>query len=362
MHRVINYGSVLQAYATQYIVEKLGCNAIIIDYLFPNKEHLSPIKRVRSFWGNLYHKFFHTSEYRKKKAITKFCQNNLHLSKEYSNSDILKNDSPWYDIYMVGSDQVWNPIHMKGDDTFLLGFTPLHAYKISFSSSFATNNLPDKIKNDYIRNLNNFEYLSVRERNGAKLIKDIIGKDVPITLDPTLMLNTDDWETLIAHSSNKFEAQKYILLYIQNYAFNPAPYIFDLLLDLQKKTGLNIYSLSRIPKSYMNKKIKCIIDASPITFLQAFKCASYIVTSSFHGTAFALNFGIPLFSIVSNKLTEDDRQTSLLKSVGLEKCIIIKGSQFKSHTEVIYNKEDIYCKLASLRKESMEYLKKAVNI
>ena len=262
----------------------------------------------------------------------------------------------------MGSDQVWNPIHMKGDDTFLLGFLSSDAYKISFSSSFAIKTLPYELENKYKELLKRFKFISVREKNGQELIKNLIGRKVSITLDPTLMLNRTDWGRLTATCPNKFKQEKYIVLYIQNYAFNPAPYIYELLINLQKETGLKVYSLSHIPSIYQNENTEIMIDASPITFLQVFEGASYVVTSSFHGTAFALNFTVPLFSVVSNKATEDDRQVSLLKSLGLEKCIIKMGMPFKLSEEIIYDKIEVLTRLESLRKESMNYLCDALKV
>lgn len=149
----------------------------------------------------------------------------------------------------------------------------------------------------------------------------MIGKDVPVTLDPTLMLEASEWRNLIDLKPNKFINQKYILLYALNYAFNPEPYIYDLLFKLQERTGLKIYSFTKLPDNYKGQSVEYIIDSSPIEFLQAFENASYVVTSSFHGTAFAVNFGIPLYSIIAEESSDDDRQVSLLSTLGITNCL-----------------------------------------
>lgn len=362
MHRVINYGSVLQAYATQEIVEKLGYKAIVIDYVFPNNYHIEQKSNsFRSLLSKIYHRLFPTTNDKKTNRIIQFIEKHLHLSpNKYQSPEKLKINTPTYDIYLVGSDQIWNPIHMKGDGTFLLNFITESKPKISFSSSFAIRKIPDGYIDHYKSSLEKFNHISVRENNGKKLIKELIGKDVLVTLDPTLMLEAKEWGKLANIEPNKFINQKYILLYALNYAFNPEPYIYDLLFKLQERTGLKIYSFTKLPKFYISKSVEYVIDSSPIEFLQAFENASYVVTSSFHGTAFAVNFGIPLYSIVAEESSHDDRQVSLLGTLGITNCLIKKNSLIKNPEEVMYDKEMVKRKLNELRKHSMSYLSEAL--
>lgn len=364
MHRVINYGSVLQAYATQKIVDKLGYKAIIIDYIYPNNYHIKEKSNIiRSFLSAIYHRIFPTTDDKKTNKIRQFRNKYLNLSpNKYQSPDKLKTKTPLYDIYLVGSDQVWNPIHMKGDGSFLLDFILDNKPKISFSSSFAQSKLPDEYIDYYKNSLKKFNHISVRENNGKILIKELIGKDVPVTLDPTLMLEASEWRNLIDLKPNKFINQKYILLYALNYAFNPEPYIYDLLFKLQERTGLKIYSFTKLPDNYKGQSVEYIIDSSPIEFLQAFENASYVVTSSFHGTAFAVNFGIPLYSIIAEESSDDDRQVSLLSTLGITNCLNKKNSLIKMPDEVRYNKEMVKRKLNELRNNSMNYLSESLTI
>ena len=145
-----------------------------------------------------------------------------------------------------------------------------------------------------------------------------------------------------------------------NYAFNPIPYIYELLHKLQKETGLKIYSFTQTPKNHIDLDIEYIIDSSPIEFIQAFENASYVVTSSFHGTAFAVNFGIPLYSIVPNEKMKDDRQTTLLKSLNLNQCIVHIYDSIKPAAQVHYNIEQKETLLNEIRESSIIYLKNAL--
>lgn len=150
MHSVINYGSFLQAYATQTIIEKLGYECEIIDYQFPNDWHFKRgvfgVSGIKSQLLNIIHKVGIKPGHRKKTKLKKATKKYLHLSKMYRNPCEIKRTPPIYDIYVTGSDQTWNPKHTKGDDVFLLSFAPENAKKISFSASIAGRYLSEDYK------------------------------------------------------------------------------------------------------------------------------------------------------------------------------------------------------------------------
>ncbi len=196
MHKVINYGSFLQAYATQYIVEKLGYECEIIDYRFPNEWHfkrgITGTRGVKKYISNIVHKFGIKSGHRKKIKLNKAIDKYLNLSKPYNNPSEIKKKPPIYDIYITGSDQTWNPKHTKGDDTFLLAFAPDKAKKISFSASIAGNNLKDEYKSSFKKLLIRYNNISIRDSGGNNIMKDLIGREIDVTLDPTLMINKNE--------------------------------------------------------------------------------------------------------------------------------------------------------------------------
>lgn len=362
MHRVTNYGSALQAYATQCIFEQLGHKCEIIDYTYPNEfQYEKGAKRTPMSLKNKIGKLLGLSpRWRRVNRIDRFCRKRLKLSKKYSTHNSIKSHPPKYDIYVTGSDQVWNPTFMKGDDVFFLSFAPEGAHKIAFSSSFAIAHLPKQYKDNYAKFLKAYRYISVREQKGRDIIKELLNTDTPITLDPTLMLDNNEWQKLIKSYHDPYQKKKYILLYMLGYAFDPTPYIYELLQALQKKTNLDIYTFSTIPPDYNMQNVHNIFEASPISFIQLFKNASYIVTSSFHGTAFAVNFGIPLYSVVASDDSDDDRQSSLLNALNIPQCIVIKGSNFVS-INPYYDVKKEQAKLNILRKLSLDYLNKALS-
>ena len=114
---------------------------------------------------------------------------------------------------MAGSDQIWNPTCIKGDGVFLLDFVTNGKRRISYASSFAQAKLEEKFRKDMADSLRGFFSIAVRESNGVKIVKKLIGKDVPITLDPTLLLRKDDYGPLIKQSSLHIQ-KPYMLVYI----------------------------------------------------------------------------------------------------------------------------------------------------
>ena len=220
--QVPNYGSVLQAYATQCLIEKLGYKCIIINYRYPNLWHISKDpKRKASFKTKVARILCIKSQHRKIHKLHYFCKKHLHLSKEYKSLEELKK-SNWdsYNVIITGSDQVWNPRFTLADSVFMLSFLPDCMPRISIASSFSFN-IPKELIDKYKTYLEKYNYISVRESNGKNIIENDlhINKEVKILLDPTLMLNKDEWMRL-TKSHQTTTNNKYILLYLLTYSLS----------------------------------------------------------------------------------------------------------------------------------------------
>ncbi len=359
MHKVINYGSVLQAYATQEIVRKLGYECELIDYDFPNSwqfsrgvpEHKLSLKSKIS-------KLLHLRKaYDKEPKLKRFIHTHLLMSREYTSVDDLQNDPPLYDIYMTGSDQVWNYNFTKSDPSFLLSFAPADRPKIAFSSSFAVDSIPLELRAEMKERLSAYSSISVREKRGQAIIKDLIGRDVPLTLDPTLVLDRDDWDKLIKAPRSK---EKYIFLYMLDYAYNPAPYIYKLVKHFQESEGLMVYSNVEMPKS-LGIHYRSVAGAGIEEFIQLVRDSSLVVTSSFHGVSFSVNFGVPLLAVVPQDARSDTRLTSILEKLGLNDSIIKINTPFENIKGGRYDEAREQLSLSKLRNESTDYLRKALD-
>lgn len=357
---VPNYGSVLQTFATIKILFSLGYQVQTLNYTRNNDW----VKRR----GGFVHEPFIKKMLDKNRLTTygrllfllnNFRRKHLQLTKEYNTLKELEEEG-WeaYDLFITGSDQVWNTRYIYGDKVYYLSFVPQWKKKISIASSFAMKSLPQ----DYILRtkeyLQTFSALSVREQNGKSIIEDqlgIAGKHTQVILDPTLILSRSDWERALCRS-NFSKRKPYILFYMLDYAFNPKPYIFKVAKFFKEKMKCDVYALAGYKNPIMSNGLimKNMSDSSIEMFIDLFINADLVITSSFHGTAFAINFGIPLVSIVPN--TVDDRQSSLLSELGLSQCAITVGTEL-GKINPFYNLDESQEKLQKLRLKSLSWIK-----
>lgn len=363
MHRVLNYGSFLQSYATQQVINKLGYDCELIDYVFPNKWHfqngLPKNKTLKSFIHDIIPNIGITNIQKKKKDFNRAINKYYKLSNnKYKHPQELIDNPPIYDVYVTGSDQTWNVKHTQGDNAFLLAFAPKNANKISFSASFARSNMDDNYKKVFKYYLDRYNAISIRDKKGNLIINELLGKEAEITLDPTLLLNKNEWSKFGSNQENLYKGDNYILFYLITHSFESRPYIYNLLKKIQFKTGLKVISFTHIPQEFGVKYSFCG-NVSVEKFIQLFESASHVVTSSFHGTAFAINFGIPLYSVIKDLNSDDDRQSSLLNCLGIDNCIVPCGKVFEE-INPFYDKEKICNNLEQLRNKSIEYLKRSI--
>lgn len=355
MHKVQNFGSALQAFALQYVVDKLGFDAYIIDYKFPNIAHgaldLGFIQCIKTIVGKLFNL---TPGCVSLNKFDSFYKNYFKLSQSYSDKEQVYSNPPICDIYMTGSDQVWNPKFIKEDMTFYLDFIA-DVKKIAYAPSFGVSEISERCE-EIKKSLRSYDHLSVREKSGAELIERLISKDVPVVLDPTLLLSAEEWNKLM--NVEVYGKEKYVFLYLQKYSFDPSSKMEILLKRIQRELGWKVYTTCKLPAScdglYVN-----VEDAGPLDFLRLVRNASYIITASFHGTAFAVNYNIPFNSIVLSKNVSDDRQLAFLRLVNLEnRCLLLDNIDSFEFDFSSLNIEDI---LNSLRRNSIAYLNQSLH-
>lgn len=360
IHKIFNYGSVLQAYALQYICEKLGFRTEIIDYNFPNEFHrnnrFTTPDNNRKSEPLLLKLLFALSLIRQHKGIAKFVGRHMKLSKtQYDSPHSLEENVPIYDVYITGSDQLWNPKHTNADPAFMLHFAPDSALKISYAASIAST-IPQELHSVYSKYLGRYSHISLREEAGAGLVRRLVGRDATTVLDPTLLLDAQEWNKMAAPSVKR--KRKYILCYFLNYSFDAFPYVDDFAEYVQKQTGYDIISIARPPHKFKSlRHVQYRVGASVEEFLALVRDAEIVLTTSFHGTAFALNFEKPLFTIIKSANEADSRQLGLMRSVGLEHLAISKDSPYPQISSAYYDKETMRGRLQSLRNDSIDFLK-----
>jgi hypothetical protein len=358
IHNADNYGAVLQAYALKSFIEKQNekIQVNIIDYnnQYITKEYrlvrtgLTPFEILRSCQDLL-------ELNNRRKKIEKFKQfrvSNLNLTEnEYFNCEQLEKSTETFDIYVSGSDQIWNPSHSNNsiNGIYYLDFAPKSARKISYASSFGYYEFSDEQKRQIAHNLSGYSYISCRELDGVALINEIIQKDVEHVLDPVFLLKKDEWENLLCKSESN---ENYVLVYTLGYNK-------DALKIAQKIANDKKLKIYFIASNIIRPKCadRTISNAGPIDFLKLFFGASYVVTNSFHGTGFSVIFNKNFVTLSPGKKV--NRIKSLLSLVKLEDRILGDADELeKLALDIDYSRPNIY--LEEQREKSIAYLKNAV--
>lgn len=326
MQGVVNYGSALQAYALQEYLVRNGHDAEIINYKFYNSYHQKRIKR------SLYEKFRYKlamfltavlpNRVRKRKRFETFWKKYFHLSSFYKDRDAIFSNPPKYDIYMTGSDQTWNIEGICYDTTFFCGFAPKGSKKVAFAASFSKNELPIGSEKFVYENLKDYSFIGCRERSSLKILQSLHLKESKIlnTCDPSLLLSAEDYSPLANDSKLKLP-EKYVLVYYMGYAFPPEPAFSKVLIKVEERYKCKVLILGG--KRFAKHGNHIHIDGiGPCEFIDLYKNAQYVVTSSFHGTMFSLIFKKPFTSIVAPSWHSDHRLSDLPNVIGFNNNFI----------------------------------------
>ena len=355
-YHIHHYGAMLQAYATERAVASLGSECEIIDY-YVNQDN-TLFQRPTGL-GSAAHDAHTALHYGPLKAryerFEAFSRENLNISgRRYQSLEELRQAELPYDVLLSGSDQIWNPkIFPDGrfDPVFFGAFS--HKRKIAYAPSFGIPRIPDGMEEELRTYLESFSHLSVRERQGQGIVRDITGKDVPVVLDPTLLLERTDWA---AAARDGGAGRGYILCYCISRPDALAPYIRR----LAEETGLPVVQLCGV-RQKVHPKARCILSAGPAEFLGLFRDAAYVCTNSFHGTVFSVQFQKPFFTAVAPAemaAPESSRTFSLLSRLGLGERIIGKGDTADLTAPIDW--AAVGERLGRERKLSLDYLRCAL--
>ena len=350
-----NYGAMLQAMALQDYLKEQGNEVYIINYRnkiidkrynfcdWNGNKFICLIKNIIKFI--LYYKKYKI----RYNSFEKFIDENFNLSKQYNLINELKQNPPEYDIYVTGSDQVWNHKITSGlDDIYTLNFGNKKICKVSYAASIGNDKIDSKMLEEYRKKLSSLDYISVRETTAKKQLSKILNKDIYEVLDPTLLYDKKYWNKKIENI--KKEKEKYILAY----QIDSNPEYNKIVNYLSKKTGYKvIYFEMRNKNSY--DSLRNAFTSSPLEFISLIKNAEYVVNTSFHGTVFSILFEKKFF-VVPHKET-GSRMVDFLKKLKLSNRIFYT---FKDFLQLNYDMEIGYNTvnkiLESERIESKKYI------
>lgn len=370
-----NFGAELQAYANQKKLQQMGYDAEIIDYLYYKHPNFKYTRQAKPVWErSLKTDFFEYIKYqivgkvlsvigllfvKKQRSLDRkfndFHLKNTKLSKTYRSIEELYAAKMDYDVYMVGSDQVWNPGTGANLSPYFLTFAPKDAKKVSYASSFGVTYIPETLRNTYREWINNINNLSVREDAGCSIIKELTGRDSEVVLDPTLLLTKDDWADL-------YKGQKTERGYVLIYETYRSKKLLQMAYHYADKYHVSIFRIQT--KAILNKKDKGIInleDCGPEDFVRLIANAGLVLTGSFHGTAFSVNLGVPFYSILLRGRDNNSRITSLLRKLGLEDRIVYEDDSFERISWKTYDVANSQQLLQTERELSLKYIKDSID-
>lgn len=356
-----NYGTYLQALATGMAIMHLGHKAEIVYY---TRECMTPKGRskailqdrgvLRWFYRCVLKSSRKTQKLRKKDIL--FLKKYIPITHEYVGFDELKANPPKADVYLTGSDQVWNSFYNRGvDKSFYVDYAPEGAKRISYAASIGMPEFPSDEVEDVKGLLKKYHAITVREI-GAKEILAKLGIASQVVLDPTLLLNKSEWAK-IAEQYPFGESEEYLLTYSVEYGKEDS-YIKHYAKQIADKRGLKLYHITygSVPRD--NYYDKVFSYATPDQFLNLMLHASFIVVSSFHGTAFSINFNKPFITVSPKKF--NSRVQNLLKITGLESRGVTDASRDVSLLGDI-DYAGINEILSVERKKSLDILREMVN-
>ncbi|GAB6869361.1 polysaccharide pyruvyl transferase family protein [Bacteroides rodentium] len=326
---VYNYGASLQAYALQQYLMRLGHEVEIINY--------QPHYLTRKYdykWVNPESKLSKYALTRAAYRVMKYLQRQTTLGRKrmfdifnhqvlketpvrYTSYKVLRNNPPQADLYVVGSDQIWNVFYETGrDPAFYLDFVT-NGKKASYAASFSYVDIPQAEKKRIAGYLQTFDAVSVRESHGLQLLREM---NIPgeWVLDPVFLLSVEEWKSLM---TDYRKTEPYLLVY--DFEGNDALKAFAQ--RYARQHGLKIYNINdTYPRLYADKNFS---KAGPREFLSLIYHCDAFVSNSFHGTAFSIMFHKPVYVFNRHRHKVNSRMESLLDLFGLKGCIEPKSEQ-----------------------------------
>lgn len=374
-----NYGSQLQAYATQLIFDKMNVanETICIDglrseinkakywYFLSRIGNINIVRDKLTIINKAFASKMRGKEYRENIAIranmfTAFSQRMFHVSEVFHSKMELSEKTRNYSAFVLGSDQLWLPSNIAAD-YYTLNFVPDEIPKIALATSFGVSELPirqAKLASKFLRRI---DFCSVRETSGQKLVKDLSDRNVPIVCDPTILFTADEWNDIV--SSERFYHEKYILCYF----LGNNPEQRELVSKIKRETGYKIVQLQHCDEfisTDINFPDYAPYNVGPAEFVQLIRDAEIVCTDSFHASVFSLLFQKKFFTFRrynnDGRVSTNGRLYSLLSLVGLEERLLSSNEHASEILKMSINYKTVHTDLAKLRRFTKKYIEEAL--
>ncbi len=367
-----NYGGILQGYALQTVLERMGHDVTIMRTKLYNWVSLKN-KILRFVW-------WVKDRYVKRKAgisclvpgtyldyrvarIKPFIDKHIHFTREFSSTrDLYRfQDKSQYDGFVVGSDQTWRPCLSPDLYHMFCDFLPAssHKLRIAYAASFGvdTNEFSDVQLGICKPLIKKFQAISVREESGVKLCKDMFGVEAKHVLDPTMLLDKEDYMELIKDyrpQNEHVDLMQYMFFF--NHEENAIIAKTSSLLNMKPVNLMTKYFLNQVQdKSQLPDAQFLPVEE----WISAYNRAKFVLTDSFHGTVFCIIFNVPFLCVSPVAIA---RFKSLLKVYGLEDRLVMKESEVtKDLLEKPIDWEKVNSVREVLKKQSLDFLKKSLS-
>ena len=316
-HDVYNHGASLQAFALQEYLRSQGHDAAIIDY---KPDYLTGYLRLDDVnpaydkpvikWLYIIAKL--PSRLPRRWAFDRFTRRHLELTGRFHSNDELKAYPPRADVYIAGSDQIWNTLFPNGKDpAFYLDFVPEGCKRISYAASFATESIAEDSIPFVSEHLAGLDAVSVRESTSLPLLKRLGRDDGVAVCDPCFLLDATFWSRF---AGKRRRGPRYLVVY----DFEKSPRVQEIVLQIAKEKGLEIYNIGPYKMPYADRNYTA---SGPERFVQLVRDADFVVSNSFHATVFAMIFHRP-FCVINRTEQINERMKSLLQDVHLPDRVV----------------------------------------
>ena len=378
VQRAPNYGAMLQCYALQKYIISLGNDCEVIDLLRPyhpdfiptpgyepfcNVHKKSRIRTIRSFIGHYIHRYeantkkfetIYKTQLIHQKELFEAFDKRIIYSKQFKSIGELYEKPPVYDVYMTGSDQLWNPTQPYCIEPFFLTFVKNGGKKVSFATSIGVSKLPEDIRKKYVHWLSDYDLISVREQEAVNILSNELNAPIHKLIDPTFLLFSSEWEDLMDRSLSIYK-ENYVFCFTLSYQAG----LHNYLKEYTRKQGLKlvyiVHAFQDAPYTNSENEIG-LIDVSPEQWLGLIYNAKEIFTDSFHGSVFSILFKKDFYSYIPSTNHRGSRIENLLSLFDLDNRIFRNLKTFKSIQQVI-NYTQVFRQIEEERHKSIVFLK-----
>ena len=370
-YRGVNYGMLLQAYATQQFIERQGFKTEILEYTRTSYKHIRFTPWLPVYAADEFLKKIKKNKQKKTEYLDEVHKNNISERKTVSNKFIetsltnrrvikgieaLEAAGKEYDGVLIGSDQIWPPDSAFGNFT-TLRFVPDSINKISYATSLGVSSYPYYCRSSAAQFWKRINHLSVREEQGKRIIQDICNIPVEVVVDPTYLFTGNEWKELIPEE--QIVAGDYILCYFLGATKEHK----TLARKFADKRGMKLVSIlstesvSDIDLSYADE---IITGRGPNDFINLIRNAKYVLTDSFHGVAFSVinnkQFYVFYRTIVGSKNSRNSRIDNILNMWGLQNRLVLNDATVDEFSLTDINYEYVNKLVDDKRNHSVSFL------